>query len=560
MQTLKLGQAAPPDYYSGKLASMLQDVSSQYGDILSPEETSFITHHQFLSVDAQRLFARLITRRGNLFRVDSLNYREVGNIHACLDELVAAGFLQSLNRCAADKLLSLITKPELLVLFPKAPQKYRKPERLEFIVTHYTDGAIRTRLQALYPWVYRCNSQLLRVMEILFFGRASRDFSVFVLEDLGIQTFENYVVDTQSRVFNSRHGLDDYLNLLACSERIELLAVQWDEELAYRLYKFLSEKFEHRLLERVRRSQLFKLSREAERKGHMEFALCGYQNTGIAPSTERRIRINLKRGDVQKAHYLLSKILTEQGYSASEKMFASRFVHRNIKTLTYDPVLKPLNPVFDTRPDDINPELSQTALVLSQAPAENVEQAVVAWYHKKGYQAWHTENGFIQAIFGLVFWEVIFHPVPGVFVNRYQSGPLDLYWPDFSEQRKTQIAQCLAAMSSNAKLCTSLLATYDSKRGIANAFVGWRAFIRSDLEQWLGNVPVSQLRKILEIMLGDIQQYRRGFPDLLVIDAKGYVEFVEVKGPGDQLSQHQRVWFNLFYKLGLPARVLRVSW
>jgi len=560
VQTLKAGQPAPPDYYSGKLASLLRGVASQYSDILSPQESSFIKRHQSLSVDAQRLHARLITRRGVLFRIDTLNYRELGNLHSCLEELFAADILQSLNSCAADTLLGLITKPELLALFPHTSARLKKAECIEFVVTHHTDGAIRARLETRYPWVLRCNSQLFSVVEILFFGRVSRDFNVFVLEDLGIETFEKYTVDARSRVFGSRKDLNDYLELLDCSGRIELLAEQWNEVLACRLYDFLSIEFEHRLLERVRRIKLFKLSREAERQGQMEFALQGYQKAGTAPSTERRVRIHLKREDIKKAFCLLSKILVEPRYSASEKMFASRFVQRNAKKLNSDTAHMPLKPVFDTRPDGSNPELNQTSLKLAHAPEQHVEQAVIDWYHSNSYQAWHTENGFIQAVFGLVFWEVIFQPVPGVFVNRYQSGPLDLYWPDFYKQRKSQIKKRLAGMSSNRKLSMDLLAVYDAKWGTANAFVRWRSFTRSDLELWLKMLPVNQLRKILETMLEDISQYRRGFPDLLVIDSYGCIEFVEVKGPGDQLSSHQRVWFNLFHRLEIPARVLRVFW
>ena len=561
MQTLKAGQPAPAGYYSDKLAHMLRGVSSQYADLLSPEESSFIKNHQRLSVGAQRLFARLVTRRGILFRVDSLKYREVSNLPACVDELVATGFLQLLNSCAADKLLYLVTKPELVVLFPRVSARYKKAECIEFIVAHYTDTAIRARLKNTHPWVSRCNSQLFRVMEILFFGKASRDFSIFVLEDLGIQTFENYAVDAQSRVFHSRRDLDDYLQLLECSGHIVMLAAQWDGLMAHRLYEFLCSEFEHRLLEHVRRKQLLGLSREAERQGYLEFALRGYQKTGIAPSTERQVRIFFRRGDLTRTSRLLSKMLTEPVYSASEKMFASRFAHRNKKKLNNDHLVnKVLKPVFDTASDAKNPELNQTSLALPNAPLETVEQAVMSWYHKQGYQAWHTENGFIQAVFGLAFWEVIFFPVPGVFVNSYQTGPLDLDWPDFYQQRKNQIAQRIAKMSSNKVFSADLLAMYDAKWGVSNTFVGWRSFTRSDLELWIANIPISQLRKLLEFMLEDIRQYRRGFPDLLVMDTDRCIEFVEVKGPGDQLSPHQRVWFNQLYRLGLPARVLRVSW
>ncbi len=555
---LKARQPAPADYYADRFGSMLRDVASQYSDILSPEESAFIQTQQRLSVGAQRLYARLVTRKGLLFRVDSLKYREIANLSACLCELVSNGFLQFLHHCAADKLLNLVTKAELLNLFPLTPPRHKKPECIDFITTRYTDHAIRSRLETPYPWVVRCDSELLKNVEMLFFGTASRNFSVFVLEDLGIQTFENYKLDKQSRIFNSRKEFVDYLKLLECSICIELLTRRWDQLLAGELHKFLHKRFDHRLLERVRRKYLFKLSREAERQGKMEFALEGYKNASIAPSTERQIRIQLKIGNIQASHALLLKMLTAESYTASEKMFASRFAHRNNKRWTGS-ALNPLPTVFETETDANNGELRQTTLVLPEPPIGHIEDAVVDWYHQKGYRAWHTENGFIQAIFGLAFWHVIFAPVPGVFVNRYQSGPLDLYWPDFFEQRKNLVKTRLAELSGTG-FRAELLSIYDEKWGVANTFVGWRLFERSVLEDWLETIPQTYLLKLLKVMVSNIQQYRRGFPDLLVIDRMGCVEFVEVKGPGDQLSSHQRVWFNLFYKLEVPARVLRVSW
>ncbi|MCE2426269.1 MAG: VRR-NUC domain-containing protein, partial [Pseudomonadales bacterium] len=48
-----------------------------------------------------------------------------------------------------------------------------------------------------------------------------------------------------------------------------------------------------------------------------------------------------------------------------------------------------------------------------------------------------------------------------------------------------------------------------------------------------------------------------GFPDLTVVYGPGHYEFVEVKGPGDQLQIHQRLWIEALERRRLPVRVLR---
>ena len=50
---------------------------------------------------------------------------------------------------------------------------------------------------------------------------------------------------------------------------------------------------------------------------------------------------------------------------------------------------------------------------------------------------------------------------------------------------------------------------------------------------------------------------RNGFPDLTVVYGPGNFEFVEVKGPTDQLQPGQRVWLSALEEMGLPARVLK---
>ena len=62
-------------------------------------------------------------------------------------------------------------------------------------------------------------------------------------------------------------------------------------------------------------------------------------------------------------------------------------------------------------------------------------------------------------------------------------------------------------------------------------------------------VPGARVATIFDYMLDDLEQTRTGFPDLtLLLWTRGRFQFVEVKGPGDQLRREQRLWFELFAK------------
>ncbi|MBT3610191.1 MAG: hypothetical protein HN516_07605, partial [Gammaproteobacteria bacterium] len=49
------------------------------------------------------------------------------------------------------------------------------------------------------------------------------------------------------------------------------------------------------------------------------------------------------------------------------------------------------------------------------------------------------------------------------------------------------------------------------------------------------------------------------FPDLFVCYESGRVEYVEVKGPTDQLQPQQRAWFEEFNRMNVPARVIKLQ-
>ena len=69
----------PPHYYADNLTRLLDTVAGQYSDILNVAELARLDRVRGLGVDALRLYARLLTRKGPLLRADTLGYREVAD-------------------------------------------------------------------------------------------------------------------------------------------------------------------------------------------------------------------------------------------------------------------------------------------------------------------------------------------------------------------------------------------------------------------------------------------------------------------------------------------------
>ena len=96
---------------------------------------------------------------------------------------------------------------------------------------------------------------------------------------------------------------------------------------------------------------------------------------------------------------------------------------------------------------------------------------MVRHFESAGDRAYYVENSLFTAIFGLVFWDVIFAPVKGAFFNPFQRGPADLFTPAFRIARADALKLRLQELSSIKDLRTRVLAVAEQKAGITNPFV-----------------------------------------------------------------------------------------
>ena len=183
----------PPHYYAANLTRLLGAVSSQYSDILLDRERDYLRRVFDLSVDAQRLYARLLTRRGPLIRIDSLGYREVSDVGNAMLELQARSLIECNPAAPADRLLDMLTRHELNALFPHVRASSElKAVHVVRIAARYLERRTREVVGAKHSMCCVRDLDIIATMQILFFGDSYTDLSTFVLEDLGMLRFESY--------------------------------------------------------------------------------------------------------------------------------------------------------------------------------------------------------------------------------------------------------------------------------------------------------------------------------------------------------------------------------
>ncbi|KAG2100148.1 uncharacterized protein F5147DRAFT_747172 [Suillus discolor] len=69
----------------------------------------------------------------------------------------------------------------------------------------------------------------------------------------------------------------------------------------------------------------------------------------------------------------------------------------------------------------------------------NVEILALQWYEDQGFKGIHSETRIITTLFGILFWDIIFLPIPGAFETPFQTAPLDIAEDAFYHARREPI-------------------------------------------------------------------------------------------------------------------------
>ncbi|KAJ1678499.1 hypothetical protein EV182_003925, partial [Spiromyces aspiralis] len=143
--------------------------------------------------------------------------------------------------------------------------------------------------------------------------------------------------------------------------------------------------------------------------------------------------------------------------------------------------------------------------------------------------------------FALAFWDILFCSIPGAFETPFQYMPMDLTTVSFYSRRKHLIDERLDKIRNGE--AHHFIEQADERERARNTYcVGltWNipksAFL--EIAECIGG---NALARIFEYFAKEYGVRNSGAPDLLLWDmGKKSAMFVEVKGPGDRLSETQK--------------------
>ncbi len=517
----------PEDYYQNNWRTLLCFVVERYGHLLDGRHHRLLTDLLALSDDAQRLCARILTRKAHPLRETTLAYAEVLRPEQALAELAALGVITRNGDVPADRLLKLLRKDELVETFPSLDPRLRKEDMCRVLLSRVAEERLKHAISARHRWVCVAEPALWHLVKLLYFGDAGHDWSAFVIRDLGMVRYEEVALTSQR--FASASDIADEITcrqLAALSRRLDEHPMLGPE-----LVTHLQKPRRDRFSEARRRRALLRIGQWYERNKETAVAVAAYELAEVHPARERIVRSLHKAGQHERAEAWLQRIRC-QPQSDDERQFAARFGKRGAG---YQPPVTEI-PIPAVRPD--------------------VEQQALELLLEEGQWGAHVENSLMRTLTGLLYWPALFADVTGAFTNPFQFAPNDLYRDDFAANRHAAIKD-IEAMS-DAQATRALLTTAQEKHGIANTLVNWALIDSLGLDAILRAMPIADVRRVAAFLIRNLQTRRSGLPDLFIARGPGDYELVEVKGPTDQLQPGQRVWLRRLAELEIPARVVKL--
>jgi hypothetical protein len=535
----------PAGYLLRNFRHVADWVLALYPDLLCEADMAFHRQFQALSEPAQHLYLRLLTRTRPLIAVESLSYAEVPNVTSTLDELQQAGFAELNPQVDAAQLLELQTRSRLQQWFAQnSRSSAKKTELVESILAQHSAADIHNIIARHQPFTRALRQDCFDRLLLLFFGNGRQDLSEFIITELGHVRYEQYRIDGSTRYFQSRADVETLQRYLQVREQLEDPAILSDSIRLRECHALLPDHRQQPELQRRFDRIVLIIARQLERLQATDNALALYQQVATHPARERRARILAKQQQPQLALQLCRQIL-DDSHHPEELEFAEQFARTLARKTGTHFALAPAPAVRE-----FTLELPFTGAAVEIVAAQALSDAQ--------HVCVYVENLLFCGLFGLLFWDIIFAPIPGAFFHPFQRGPKHLHTEFFYPDRKTLIESRLEEMATPGWQ-QRIWDHFESRSGIANTLVAWEALSPELIDMALQHIPASHLHTIFRQLALHPGLYGSGFPDLIRFSHNGY-ELIEVKAPNDRLQPNQRRWFRHFADAGIPARLLNVTW
>ncbi|WKL57667.1 exonuclease domain-containing protein [Asticcacaulis sp. ZE23SCel15] len=522
----------PPTYYHTHFREMMAFVTGLYGDGLGLDEREFMARFARLGEPAQCLYIRMVNRKTAIFRMRDLNYPEIGDIAAAMDQLTERGFVRGLECGDYRACLEGMTKPDLVRLarvegLPDMRTTWSKGDMVAYVhdLLSYDNFAEIEDTAASFVPHFR---ERVGFLLYLYFGKLNDNLIDFTLRDLGILSVKGR--ETHAARFDS---VDDARAGYFYRQRLSELKTKVIDPhpLAAQIEAFPAALSDHS--QALRNRLLHRLGQGFEARKEYVRALDLYGRAQGFDSQERRIRLLYAQGAVEEVKALLDDIMANPAHDEAY-IFADDFYNRK----------------FGGRRTGVLTDLlrSGRTVVVDDLYRGYPEAGAIQALSAEGWRGYHVENTLWPSLFWRVFHdELSAAPV----CNDFDPVPKCLRDGRFHIDYAQAVAAKLLAVRDGHITDILTPSTPPDQEGERL----WDEVI----DAFVAAADPHAVATVLEAFAHNYYGLRDGFPDLLLISGDE-VRFVEVKAEGDQIRRNQLARLNLLKSAGFDVEIVRLSY
>ena len=533
----------PAGYHLAHFCEMLGFVERVYGGVLNDATRAWLADFAALPVEAQSLFVRIANRKGKVFRIDHLRYEDVPDRAATLRLLEQGGFVSALQEGDFVAALGVLPKPDLVDALAEAEAEFRKswtrPRLIEVAREALSFGDCFSDA-ACRAFVVQRRREALRYVLFLYFGRIEESLTRFALRDLGLVRTHSFRDDFEARFETAAEAEETFFYASRLADLPDAGAVE-----VARLAEAVDEwPSDCESAAPLRDTLLHDLGRRLEKAGDVVGARALYERGRAAGCGERAVRLAWAAGEREAVRERLEAMIADPA-SDTEALFAQDFLARKLngkRTSAITDILR-----------------AADALPVDESHRTLPERGAMEVYRRQGWQAVHAENGPWRALFGLLFWDVLYGGEAAALHNAFERMPAGLRDGSFYDANAAAVEERLAVLDDGEAALRVLLKVFAAEYGTANALFRWGEEMIERLQPLLELSPKGALAAVLRAMTQDYQGRKDGFPDLMLWRDDA-LRLIEIKTANDTLRRNQLVQLSQLKAAGYDVAVNRVEW
>ncbi|NLR15044.1 DNA polymerase III subunit epsilon [Pseudoalteromonas peptidolytica] len=543
-----LRKELPNKYYLGHFNELLGYLQSTCQSLLSDKQHSLLQQLQRLPENELCLLVRFMSRKTPFIDIRELNYKEIADIETVSINLRKMGLLRPGDIEEIKTLLSCQTKPKLILLAEvmQLEGQPAKSAKKATWIDHLLCAAEPQKLIQQSSLAAFLTLSFLHDVDyflFLYFGKLGYSLGHFSMRDLGVMQTRT---DTQVYHAHFEHRSEATSAFYYAAER-RTLEDKTPEELIQQSQRIASHQVPE-VIGSYAEAEFSKYVLLLAQKLGVESPIYAelLEVSGHPKAEEVLIRFLYKSGNEELARQRLEKVIEGQ-HDETLMIFAEDFYERK----------------FNKKRTSILTDMlraSPPPISIEEAYKGQTEAGVIAHYKRQGINAYHVENKLWLSLFGLTFWQELYRHPKSIMANEFSKTPSILKENRFYEVLEAEIDERLAKLSDAQVWRMWLLKQMSEHYAEPNRLFHWHEKLLEPIEMLLKHIPVSSLKKVLQMMCKNFNSMRSGFPDLMVIDQQSRMRFEEIKAPGDSLSRSQLVNISKLLNCGIPTAIKTVKW